>query len=188
MTALTPTIATPATATPTTATPSTAWRRLLLMGVLASTPALAIETGTPEVVSLPGHAEVDVDRDGTVSLVEFQAQGGVVAAFRAHDTDDNGRLDRAEYAHLARPDSAASLSAYASLNAYIRDTVITAQIKAMMFEHIDGEGLDVNIETQAGRVALSGWVKSPDQIARAETLAAGVPGVLSVRNDLQVRA
>jgi hyperosmotically inducible protein len=45
----------------------------------------------------------------------------------------------------------------------------------------------VNFDTHKGAVQLSGWVNTPDQIARAEKIALGVEGVNGVRNDLLIK-
>ncbi|SEF12579.1 BON domain-containing protein [Burkholderia sp. WP9] len=52
------------------------------------------------------------------------------------------------------------------------------------------KGLDMSgfvVLVKHGRVALTGTVPSSDQIDRAAQVAAGVPGVTGVRNDLTVK-
>lgn len=43
---------------------------------------------------------------------------------------------------------------------------------------------EFNVETYKGVVQLSGIVYSPDDIRRAGDIAAGIPGVISVKNEL----
>jgi osmotically-inducible protein OsmY len=47
--------------------------------------------------------------------------------------------------------------------------------------------LQVNVETYADVVQLSGFVDKPEQIPRAAEVVKGVEGVKSVKNDLTVR-
>ena len=61
-------------------------------------------------------------------------------------------------------------------------------MKAQLLKEVKLKGLDVGVETQQGTVVLSGAVATPEQAAQAERIAAGVEGVKSVRNELQVKA
>ncbi|HEX9719524.1 MAG TPA: BON domain-containing protein, partial [Ramlibacter sp.] len=46
---------------------------------------------------------------------------------------------------------------------------------------------EINVETFKGRVQLSGFVSSRDNINRAVTVAQGVKGVTSVGNDMRLK-
>ena len=70
---------------------------------------------------------------------------------------------------------------------YIDDSVITAKVKAAIFGDESLKSAEINVETFKGVVQLSGFVKSPADIARAEKVARTVKGVTSVKNDMRVK-
>jgi len=57
------------------------------------------------------------------------------------------------------------------------DSVITTKVKTAIIAEKGIDGTSVSVETNKGRVLLSGYVKSPDQRQRAEGLARQVGGV-----------
>ena len=74
-----------------------------------------------------------------------------------------------------------------SVGAYVDDTAITAQIKGKMIENRSVDASSVSVETLNGTVMLSGFAKSTLERSTAETIARGVQGVKSVRNEIAVR-
>jgi osmotically-inducible protein OsmY len=70
---------------------------------------------------------------------------------------------------------------------YIDDTVITAKVKAEIFNDPSLKSSEINVETFKGRVQLSGFVNSREDINRAVALARGVSGVKSVSNDMRLK-
>ena len=74
-----------------------------------------------------------------------------------------------------------------SLGAYVDDTGITTLVKSRLFEDKDVAGSSISVETLKGTVLLSGFAKSPLERNKAETIARGVKGVTSVRNDIVIR-
>jgi len=70
---------------------------------------------------------------------------------------------------------------------YIDDTVITAKVKAAIFNDPDLKSMEINVETFKGVVQLSGFVNSQADINRAVRLARDVGGVESVKNDMQLK-
>ena len=70
---------------------------------------------------------------------------------------------------------------------YIDDSVITAKVKAVIFEESTLKSAEINVETFKGTVQLSGFVDTADQKAKAEAIAAGVTGVTSVRNNITLK-
>jgi osmotically-inducible protein OsmY len=70
---------------------------------------------------------------------------------------------------------------------YIDDSVITAKVKAAIFGDETLKSSEINVETFKGVVQLSGFVKSPADIARATEVARSVKGVTSVKNDMRVK-
>jgi osmotically-inducible protein OsmY len=70
---------------------------------------------------------------------------------------------------------------------YIDDSVITTKVKAAFVKDPDLSAAEINVETYKGIVQLSGFVKQSTDVGKAGTVARGVKGVKSVKNDLLVR-
>ena len=81
----------------------------------------------------------------------------------------------------------ASTPKQAGTGEYIDDTVITAKVKAAIMGDENLKVMEINVETFKGVVQLSGFVKSPADIARAVDVARGVKGVASVKNDIRLK-
>lgn len=69
---------------------------------------------------------------------------------------------------------------------YADDAVITAGIRAKLLTADNMPLTGISVETVDGIVQLSGSVKTPDQVLRAEQIAKQVDGVKTVKNDLSV--
>jgi hyperosmotically inducible periplasmic protein len=74
-----------------------------------------------------------------------------------------------------------------TVGAYIDDATITTQIKSRFVENKVVDAGSIQVETLNGTVMLSGFAKSAAEKATAETIARGVNGVKSVRNELSIR-
>lgn len=83
--------------------------------------------------------------------------------------------------------SKAAASKKESTAAYVDDAVITARVKAAIFEDSTLKATEFNVETHKGTVQLTGFVKSRADINQAVRLAQGVKGVRYVRNDMVVK-
>lgn len=70
---------------------------------------------------------------------------------------------------------------------YIDDTVVTAKVKAAIFNEPTLKSAEVNVETFKGVVQLSGFVNSREDINKAVTVARQIPGVTSVKNDMRLK-
>jgi hyperosmotically inducible protein len=70
---------------------------------------------------------------------------------------------------------------------YIDDSVITAKVKAAVFDEATLKSAEINVETFKGVVQLSGFVNSAADIQNAARLVQGVGGVRSVRNDMRLK-
>ncbi|WP_018951975.1 MULTISPECIES: BON domain-containing protein [unclassified Thioalkalivibrio] len=70
---------------------------------------------------------------------------------------------------------------------YVDDSVITTKVKAALFNEPSLSGFEVTVETYEGRVQLSGFVSSQEDINKAVEIARGVEGVRSVKNDMQLK-
>lgn len=81
----------------------------------------------------------------------------------------------------------AATSTRQSTGAYLDDTAITTKVKAAIFNDASLKSNDISVTTLEGRVQLSGFVDTRANIAQAGTVAKGVGGVTSVRNDLRLK-
>ncbi len=70
---------------------------------------------------------------------------------------------------------------------YVDDTTITTKVMAEIVKDPSLKIFQVSVETFQNVVQLSGFVDSPQNVARAGALASNVRGVRSVKNDLIVR-
>lgn len=74
-----------------------------------------------------------------------------------------------------------------SAGEYVDDAAITAKVRSAFMRDKDVKALDVKVETYRGVVQLSGSAKSKAEIDKALQIARSVPGVKTVRNDIQLR-
>jgi osmotically-inducible protein OsmY len=81
----------------------------------------------------------------------------------------------------------ASTSKSEGTGEYVDDTVITAKVKAAIFEQPTLKSSEINVETFKGIVQLSGFVRSQENINTAMATAKTVNGVSSVKNDMRVK-
>jgi len=75
-----------------------------------------------------------------------------------------------------------------TVGSYVDDTTLTTRIKAKFAADSAVSALAINVETLKGVVQLSGFAKTAQERDTAEALARSVQGVVSVRNDIIVRA
>jgi osmotically-inducible protein OsmY len=81
----------------------------------------------------------------------------------------------------------ASTAKQESTGQYMDDTAITTKVKAAIFNEPSLKSKEINVETYKGRVQLSGFVGSSEDIDRAVVLAKAVGGVTSVKNDMRLK-
>ena len=70
----------------------------------------------------------------------------------------------------------------------VEDTVITTKLKARFIEDKDVSFRTIEVKTVNGVVHLSGTAKSKQEADKAVSMARGIQGVKSVKNDIQVSA
>lgn len=75
-----------------------------------------------------------------------------------------------------------------STGEYIDDASTTTKVKAAYVKDPLVKALAVNVDTFKGTVQLSGFVDTAEQKARAEQIAAAIPGVQAVTNNITVKA
>lgn len=133
----------------------------------------------------PGNLEAqftisDANGDGLLSRSEFSVLEFKEGSFVEADTDSNGSLDRSEFV------KASSVNERMTAKAIAEDSWITTKVKALLIKEDGLSGLAIGVETKDGVVQLSGWVKTQDQMERAQSLTSQVKGVRRVQNDLQI--
>ncbi|WP_090142467.1 BON domain-containing protein [Limnohabitans sp. DM1] len=74
-----------------------------------------------------------------------------------------------------------------SVGSYIDDSGITTVVKSRFFEDKDVAGSSISVETLNGTVMLSGFAKNALERNKAESIARGVKGVTSVKNEITIR-
>ena len=81
----------------------------------------------------------------------------------------------------------ASTRTQESSGQYVDSSVITAKVKAAIYDDPALKVYDINVETFKDVVQLSGFVNSAEIKSRAGVVAGSVNGVKSVKNDLIVK-
>lgn len=81
----------------------------------------------------------------------------------------------------------ASTSSLDSTGNYVSDTVLTAQVKAALFNEPMLKSDEIQVQTYRGVVRLSGFVSSTADEDTAVAIARGVAGVKSVRHDTRLK-
>ncbi|HET9577697.1 MAG TPA: BON domain-containing protein [Usitatibacter sp.] len=81
----------------------------------------------------------------------------------------------------------ASTATHESTGQYVDDTTLTAKVKTAILADPSLKATEINVETFKGRVQLSGFVNSKEDITQAVHVAQGVKGVESVKNDMRLK-
>jgi hyperosmotically inducible protein len=124
---------------------------------------------------------LDTNHDGYLSRDETSGIHGYAPAFAQADANHDGRLDPGEFL------KAESLHDRMMAGNYIDDSVITAKVKAELLNGLGAKSLDVDVETERGRVLLSGFVDNDAQRRKIVQLASAVSGVTEVKDGLTLR-
>ncbi|HVS54449.1 MAG TPA: BON domain-containing protein [Opitutaceae bacterium] len=74
-----------------------------------------------------------------------------------------------------------------STGEYVDDASITTKVKAAFVRDPVVKALEVKVDTFRGTVQLSGFVDTAEQRDQAQRVAAGVPGVAKVQNNISLR-
>lgn len=125
---------------------------------------------------------MDANADGYISRAEARSIKGFEKAFQQADDNRDGRLDADEFI------KAQAVHDRVRAGRYVEDSVITARVKAALLGDPIVSAFALSVETYKGIVQLSGFVKDLSQAKRAGEIAAGVQGVLTVRNALAVKS
>lgn len=157
-------------------------RTAVMLALLACNPTHAEDEPTKVNANTEAaFKRYDLNNDGYLSKQELKERRDILRIFADADADHDGKLDLQEYA-LAE----ATLHR-AKAERFVKDSIITAKIKAALLEDPEVSSLDVSVETYRGHVLLSGFVEDENQVRKAGLIASGVRGVVSVKNALVVK-
>jgi hyperosmotically inducible periplasmic protein len=67
------------------------------------------------------------------------------------------------------------------------DANLTTRVKAAFAKDPGVKAIDVKVDTFKGTVQLNGFVDTPEEKARAESIARNIQGVTGVQNNLSVK-
>lgn len=153
-------------------------------GILLSTQALAVTIDEMRGGQAPyeqAFKALDTDGNGKLSKKEVSKDKDFKHAFAKADKNHNGSLDQDEFAsYKSKVDGAENKQAAA-------DSAITAKIKSKYLIEKNFSSFKISVETKDNTVILSGFVDTAEQKARAEKIAKSVDGVKSVNNALVVK-
>jgi hyperosmotically inducible periplasmic protein len=102
--------------------------------------------------------------------------------------DASKGIDKAKDAtrDIAKDAKEAGQNASDKVGNKVADAVITTTVKAELAKDSNLSAMKINVDTEAGRVALHGTAPSTAAREHATALAQGVKGVVSVDNQLSV--
>lgn len=74
-----------------------------------------------------------------------------------------------------------------STGEYVDDSTLTTKVKAAFVQDEVVKARAISVETFKGVVQLGGFVATTDEKARAEQIAANIPGVRKVQNNIAIK-
>lgn len=125
--------------------------------------------------------QLDANHDGFVSRSEAASVRGFERAFADADDNRDGNLSANEFV------KAESIHQRQQMTEFAKDSVITAKVKAALIKDLELKAFDVGVETNQGRVLLSGFVDDQREAQRAAQVASAVHGVERVENALKLK-
>jgi hyperosmotically inducible protein len=143
----------------------------LLMAFAALASAQKRDSGNAAFDSL------DKNRDGFLSKEEVAGERELAKRFARFDADKDGKWSTAEFSKANQDNDARVLA----------DSGITTKTKALLLTEKGVPSTAISVETYEGRVMLSGFLDTKEQVAKALKVAEGVSGVRQVLNHLVVK-
>jgi len=120
---------------------------------------------------------LDRNRDGFLGKEEVAGDKELAKRFARFDANKDGRWNVDEYVRANKDNDSRIVS----------DSAITTQVKALLLAEKGVPSTAISVETYEGRVMLSGFLETKDQVAKAVRVASGVSGVKQVQNNLVVK-
>lgn len=149
---------------------------------LAILAALAAGMAAPQMAaakdsSNQAFAVLDKNSDGFLSKDEAAAEKELAKRFARFDANKDGKLSEDEFIKANQDNDKRVLA----------DSAVTTKVKGELLIAKGIPSTSISVETYEGRVQLSGFVDTKEQVAAAGKIAAAVSGVRTVQNDLKVK-
>ncbi len=155
--------------------------RLIITALLTVFTTATMAQQEPAKQANLGFIKLDKNKERFLSRTEAGADKDLIAVFAQADLNKDGKLDEDEYTRgvaIYQRDKTAK---------YAGDSAVTTKVKAALLAAKGLPSTAISVGTYEGRVQLSGFVESRQQIAAAGKVAAGVSGVKSVQNSTAVK-
>ncbi|HEV2430958.1 MAG TPA: BON domain-containing protein [Burkholderiales bacterium] len=124
---------------------------------------------------------LDKNGDGYLTKSEVGHLRGYAQALEKADENRDGKLNLDEFVQ------AEAIHDRQRAAAYVGDAALTAKVKTALFREHELKAMDVNVETDQGRVLLSGWVANEAQRKKALQVASRVEGVKEVKDGMSIK-
>lgn len=149
---------------------------LAILAVVAAV-AMTIQSATAKGEKNQAFAALDKNTDGFLSKDEAAGEKELAKRFARFDANKDGKLSEEEYLKAMQDND----------KRVVADSAVTTKVKGELLITKGIPSTAISVETYEGRVQLSGFVDSKEQIAAAGKVAAGVSGARTVQNDLKVK-
>jgi hyperosmotically inducible protein len=83
--------------------------------------------------------------------------------------------------------AATTFAADTTVGQKVDDAAVLTKIKTDLLATKNVDGLDINVDVKEGRVTLSGTASSEAERTKAESIAKGTKGVMSVENKIVLK-
>lgn len=151
-------------------------RNLMVVALLAASAAIPHPANAKDS-SNQAFAVLDKNSDGFLTKEEAAAEKELTKRFAKFDANKDGKLSEEEFIKANQDNDKRVLA----------DSAVTTKVKGELLIAKGIPSTSISVETYEGRVQLSGFVDTKDQVAAAGKVAAAVSGVRSVQNDLKVK-
>ncbi len=128
----------------------------------------------------------EMGNDASTAMKEGAADAKQAAREGMADAKDVGKDVAQGAKEMAADAKVAGQNASDKIGDKVADAVITTSVNAELAKDSSLSALKINVDTDAGRVALKGTAPTTAARERATTLASNVKGVVSVDNQLTV--
>jgi hyperosmotically inducible protein len=158
-------------------------RKTILAGAIAAALSLAACGDNRDDATRTSRVDTPASTSTTTTADRLPADASTAAkrAEQRADQADNVAVNGAERAR-DRVENAGDKAANTA-----SDAAMTAKVKARLMAEPGIDSLDIDVDTDNGRVILSGNVDTPQHRARAKELASSVEGVTGVVDRMSVQ-
>ena len=158
-------------------------RKLAAVAALICAASVSAQQSTEQPKSQPDFefAKLDKNKDGFLSRQEAAADKRTADLFNVADTNKDGKLTEDE---LIKARAAQDRE---KGEQFTRDATLTTKVKAALLAEKGVPSTSISVESYKGVVQLSGFVDNAGIVQKAGAVAAGVSGVKSVKNNINVK-